>query len=57
MRRVFRLLAVVLDAIVGVAEDKPDKRYMSVYEAQDKLDNGLITIREYNEAFESKDVL
>ncbi|WP_080477730.1 hypothetical protein [Legionella pneumophila] len=57
MRKVFRLLAVVLDAIVGVAEDKPDKRYMSVYEAQDKLDNGLITIREYNEAFESKDVL
>jgi hypothetical protein len=30
---------------------------MSVYEAQDKLDNGLITIREYNEAFERKDVL
>lgn len=48
MRKVFRLLAVVLDAIVGVAEDKPAKCYMSVYEAQDKLDNGLITIREYN---------
>ncbi|CZG21308.1 TPA: hypothetical protein NI876_000199 [Legionella pneumophila] len=57
MRKVFRLLTVVLDAIVGVAEDKPAKRYMSVYEAQDKLDNGLITIREYNEAFERKDVL
>lgn len=57
MRKIFRLLAVVLDVIVGVAEDKPDKRYMSVYEAQDKLDNGLITIREYNEAFERKDVL
>lgn len=57
MRKVFRLLAMVLDAIVGVAEDKPVKRYMSVYEAQDKLDAGLITIREYNEAFERNDVL
>lgn len=57
MRKIFRLLAVVLDTLVGVAEDKPTKRYMSVYEAQDKLDNGLITIREYNEAFERKDVL
>lgn len=57
MRKVFRLLMVVLDALVSVAEDKPAKRYMSVYEAQDKLDAGLITIREYNEAFERKDVL
>lgn len=57
MRKVFRLLMVVLDALVGVADDKPAKRYMSVYEAQDKLANGLITIREYNEAFERKDVL
>ncbi|CZO59148.1 hypothetical protein SCO11_01690 [Legionella pneumophila serogroup 1] len=57
MRKVFRLLMVVLDALVGVTEDKPAKRYMSVYEAQDKLANGLITIREYNEAFERKDVL
>ncbi|HAU0368249.1 TPA: hypothetical protein JBF73_03455 [Legionella pneumophila] len=57
MRSIFRLLAVVLNAIVGVTEDKPAKCYMSVYEAQDKLDNGLITIREYNEAFERKDVL
>ncbi|MFO8794469.1 hypothetical protein SDB36_12745 [Legionella pneumophila serogroup 1] len=56
MRKIFRLLAVVLDVIVGVADDKPAKRYMSVYEAQDKLDNGFITIREYNEAFERKDV-
>ncbi|HAU3625193.1 TPA: hypothetical protein F7146_10300 [Legionella pneumophila] len=57
MRKIFRLLGIVLDVIAGVADDKPAKRYMSVYEAQDKLDNGLITIREYNEAFERKDVL
>lgn len=54
MRKVFRLLAVVLDALVGVSEDKPAKRSMTVYEAQEKLDKGMISIREYNESLESK---
>lgn len=55
MRKVFQLLAVVLDAIVGVAEDKPRKRYMSVYEAREKYEAGLISMREFNEVFERKD--
>lgn len=54
MRKVFRLLAVVLDALVGVAEDKPAKRYLTVYEARDKFDKGLISIREYNESLKSE---
>lgn len=54
MRKVFRLLTVVLDALVGVAEDKLAKRYLTVYEAQEKFDKGLISIREYNESLESK---
>lgn len=56
MRRVFRLLAVVFDAIVGVAEDKPNNRYMSISEARRKYEAGLISMREYNETFERKDV-
>lgn len=56
MRKVFRFLVVVLDAIVGVTEDKPRKRYMSVYEAREKYEAGLISMREYNETFERKDV-
>lgn len=55
MRQVFRLLAVVLDAIVGVIDDKPRKPYMSVCEAQEKYDTGLISMREYNEVFERTD--
>ncbi len=55
MRKVFRLLAVVLDAIVGVIDDKPRKRYMSVFEAREKYDAGLISMREFNEVFERKD--
>lgn len=56
MRKVFRFLVVVLDAIVGVTEDKPRKRYMSVYEAREKYEAGLISMREYNETFERKDM-
>ena len=55
MRKVFRLLAVVLNAIVDIADEKPRKRYMSVYEAREKYDAGLISMREYNEVFEHKD--
>ena len=57
MRKVFQLLAVVLDAIVGVAEDKPRKRYMSVYEAREKYEAGLIGMSEFNEVFERKDTI
>ncbi|KTC93569.1 hypothetical protein [Legionella cincinnatiensis] len=56
MRKVFRFLVVVLNAIVGVAEDKPNNRYMSVSEARRKYEAGLISMRAYNEAFERKDV-
>lgn len=55
MRKVFQLLAVVLDAIVGVAEDKPRKPYMSIDEAREKYDAGLIGMHEFNEVFERKD--
>ncbi|MCC5792086.1 MAG: hypothetical protein JJT82_05695 [Legionellaceae bacterium] len=55
MRKVFRLLAVVLDAIVGVAEDKPRKPCMSVYEAREKYDAGLIGMNEFNEVLKRKD--
>ncbi len=55
MRTIFRLLAVVLDAFVGVIDDKPRKPYMSVCEAQEKYDAGLISMREFNEVFERKD--
>ncbi len=54
MRKVFRLLAVVLDVLVEMAEDKPAKRYLTVYEARDKFDKGLIGIREYNESVKSE---
>ncbi|KTC93895.1 hypothetical protein [Legionella cincinnatiensis] len=49
MKKIFQWLAVVLDDIVGVGEEKPNKRYMSVYEAQKKFDAGLISMHEYNE--------
>ncbi|KTD25127.1 hypothetical protein [Legionella maceachernii] len=57
MRKVIRFLAMVLNALVGIEEEKPATRYMSVYEAQEKLDAGSISMREYNEAFERKEVI
>lgn len=57
MRQIIRLLVLVLEAIIGITEDKQDRRYMPVYEAQDRLDAGLIAVHEYNHAFERKDVL
>lgn len=57
MKKVFRLLAVILNALIGVTEDKPAKHYMTVYEAQEKFDAGLISIREYNEVFERNEVI
>ena len=55
MRKVFRLLAVVLDAIVGVIDEKPRKPTMSIYEAREKYDAGLIGMHEFNEVFERND--
>ncbi|WP_181951450.1 hypothetical protein [Legionella sainthelensi] len=49
MKKIIQWLTVVLDDIVGVVEEKPNKRYMSVCEAQKKFDAGLISVREYNE--------
>ena len=54
MRKIVRLLAVVLDALIGVAEDKPTESNLTVYEAREKFDKGSISIREYNESVESK---
>ena len=55
MRKVFRLLAVMLDAIVGAIDDKPSKPTTSIYEAREKYDAGLIGMHEFNEVFERKD--
>ena len=57
MKKIFQWLVGVLDDIVGVGEEKPNKCYMSVYEAQKKNDAGLINIREYNEVLKRKDVI
>lgn len=57
MRKIFRFLSIVLNALVGIEEEKPATRYMSVYEAQEKLDAGSISMREYNEVFERKEVI
>ncbi|WP_191968233.1 hypothetical protein [Legionella longbeachae] len=54
MKKIIQWLTVVLDDIVGVAEEKPSKRYMSVHDAQKKFDAGLISMREYNEALKRR---
>ncbi len=54
MRKVFRLLGIVLGALVDIAEDKPKKRYVSQYGLDDDLDAGLISRAEYNEAKTSR---
>ena len=55
MKKVFRLLSVVLDAVVTAIDDKPRKPTMSIYEAREKYDAGLIGMHEFNEVFERKD--
>lgn len=50
MRKVFRLLGIVLGAIVDIADKKPQKRYISQYGLDDELDAGLISRAEYNDA-------
>lgn len=56
MKRIFRLLSVVLNGILGIAEEKPSKNYMPFYETQQKFDSGLISAFEYKEAFLKKDL-
>ncbi|WP_199740780.1 hypothetical protein [Legionella septentrionalis] len=56
MKRVFRLLSVILNGIIGIAEERPSKNYMPFYEAQQKFDSGLISAFEYKEAFLKKSV-
>ncbi|KTD20017.1 hypothetical protein [Legionella israelensis] len=53
MRKVFRLLGVVLDAITDIMDEKPKRQYMPVYEAREKFEKGMISVREYNETFEN----
>ncbi|KTD41787.1 lipase family protein [Legionella parisiensis] len=57
MRKILQWLVEFLDAIVGVTEDKPNNCYVSAYEAREKYEAGLISLREYNETFERKDVM
>ncbi|KTD73735.1 hypothetical protein [Legionella tucsonensis] len=51
MRKIVQWVVEFLDAIVGVAEDKPNNCYI---EAQKKYEAGLISPCEYNETFERK---
>ena len=53
MRNIFRFLGVVFDAIVDVRDEKPKRQYMPVYEAREKFEKGMISMREYNETFEN----
>lgn len=55
MRKVFRLLGVVLDAVADIMDEKPKQQYMPVYEAREKFEKGMISMREYNETFENND--
>ncbi|MGM9452311.1 hypothetical protein ACTAZI_03145 [Legionella bozemanae] len=57
MRKIVQWLVEFLDVIVGVTEDKPNNCYISVYEAREKYEAGLISVREYNETLERKDVI
>lgn len=54
MRKIFRLLGIVLGAIVDIADEKPPKRYVSQYGLDEDLDAGLISRAEYNEARKSR---
>lgn len=55
MRNIFKMFLGFLEAIFDIAEDKPAKCFVSTYNARERLDKGMISIREYNEVFERKD--
>lgn len=52
MKKVFRLLFGIIDALIDVAEDKTGSYCVSLYGARDKLEVGEISIQDYNAAFE-----
>lgn len=54
MRKVLRFLAVVLDAMTDVADEKPRHRYMGVNEAREKYDAGLIGMHSFNDSLRHK---
>ncbi|AHE66863.1 hypothetical protein [Legionella oakridgensis] len=54
MKKAFRLLSVILDAIVGVADDEPSKPLKTAHKGQEFVDADLISLRKYKKAFEQK---
>ncbi|WP_454783602.1 hypothetical protein [Legionella sp. WA2022007384] len=54
MKNIFQWLVEFLDAIVGVEEDRPNKRYVNIHETQEKYHAGLIRVPEHKKS-ERKD--
>lgn len=50
MRKVFRLLGVLVEAVFDIAEDKPVKNNLGRYKARELFDAGMISGSQYNEA-------
>tara|TARA_Y100000588_G_scaffold393727_1_gene510867 strand:- start:1275 stop:1445 length:171 start_codon:yes stop_codon:yes gene_type:complete len=50
MRKVFRLLGIIAEAIFDVAEDKPVENNLGRYRARELFDAGMISGSQYNEA-------
>lgn len=57
MRKIFCLLMDILGLIIDVAEEKPKRRNISIYGAREKLEAGLISREEYNEARNYKETI
>lgn len=55
MKRILRVLMNVLNSLVSLAEERPMPCYIPVIEAREKYEAGLISRREYNDAFERRD--
>lgn len=56
MRKVFRLLGIVLGAIVEIADGKPAKNNLGRYRARELYDAGMISGSQYNEARDADEV-
>lgn len=50
MRKVFRLLGIVLQAIFDITEEKPAKSQLGRYQAREQFDAGMISYSKFNEA-------
>ena len=50
MRKVFRLLSIIAEAIFDIADDKPAKSNLGRYRAREMFDAGMISGTQYNEA-------